>query len=79
MNLGRLSHQARNTILGDVLLKRFFFKLFLHWNAEVRRLFAFILVYRVQRSTFAAQIKLNLDRLQTVANVEMIESVQQTR
>ena len=52
MHLGRFYRERRSELLQHVVFHRsVFFRLFLHWCPEVRRVFQLLLTYRVLRST----------------------------
>ena len=44
---GAFQGEARISLLGNILLRKYFFSLFLHWCSTVRRLFHIVLLYHI--------------------------------
>ena len=57
-----LFHGAfREKLVTEILLKGFFFRLFLHWMHEIRRYFLHILVFKIFR-TSRKMLPCNIDK-----------------
>jgi len=50
-HINLLSFEARHSLISGILLEKSFFRLFLHWLAEVRIFFCNLLVYKVFRES----------------------------
>lgn len=50
-NINSFPFDARNQLISTVLLEKCFFRLFLHWLAEVRTFFCNLLVFKVFRTS----------------------------
>jgi hypothetical protein len=49
-NINRFDRIMRSKIINNLLLKKYFGKLFLHWCTEVRQIFIYFVLFRIQRA-----------------------------